>query len=72
MAFEVIADGADRVAEAGGVVEFPVAMISLVRNSGRSGSSHARVNMSAGPISQFSTNEPMSRRRSPVSESMRS
>ena len=48
-------------------------MISPVRYSGRSGSSsHARANISAGPISQFSTRELTSILRSPVTESRRS
>ncbi len=42
-------------------------MISPVRYSGRSGSSsQARVNISAGPMIQFSSSDPSSSLRSPV------
>jgi hypothetical protein len=42
-------------------------MISPARYSGRSGSiSQARANITAGPISQFSTTEATMSRRSPV------
>ena len=48
-------------------------MIRPVRYSGRSGSSsHARVNISAGPTTQFSNSDASRSLRSPVTVSRRS
>ncbi|SLI06009.1 Uncharacterised protein [Mycobacteroides abscessus subsp. abscessus] len=48
-------------------------MINPVRYSGRSGRKiQASANISAGPTTQFSSSDPASRRRSPVTVSRRS